>query len=292
MPQTRLPPSPGLRWLWKPPSRGSRQLGHSGLLLHRRPSLDAIMHVALARTGALPLLSRARHASMVVAGGKPANQVQCTIALVKNIVGSGVLTLPAGISRLSDNGADSSESLGLAALFLLGFGVLNGLGFLLIGEACAATSQGSYVGAWRETIGKRTSFIPALSSLFLCFLAAVACASVIGDVATDILSGLLGQDYDSLSRNGVLTAISAAILTPLCLLPSLAPLGTASVLGVLGIVVTGGAMAVRFLDGSYAVDGAFATLTVAAPAFHEAAPGVSGVSTFRSEPAPPFAAVC
>jgi hypothetical protein len=43
------------------------------------------------------------------------------------------------------------------------FGALNGLGFLLIGEACAVTSQRSYVGAWRETIGQGTSFILAVT---------------------------------------------------------------------------------------------------------------------------------
>ena len=43
------------------------------------------------------------------------------------------------------------------------FGAMNGLGFLLIGEACAVTSQRSYVGAWRETIGQGTSFILAVT---------------------------------------------------------------------------------------------------------------------------------
>ena len=216
-----------------------------------------------------------RHAplSMVVrsGSGKPATQLQCTVALVKNIVGTGVLTLPAGISRLSDGGASSSDSLTLAASLLLGFGVLNGFGFLLIGEACAATSQKSYVGAWRETLGARTSFIPALTSLFLCFLAAVSCCTVIEDVGTDIIASLSGIDLESLSREGVLVAFSAGVLTPLCLLPSLAPLGSASILGVAGILLTGSSMATRLLDGSYAAPmGTFASDVVAQPAFHDA----------------------
>ena len=207
---------------------------------------------------------------MIASGGtKPANQLQCTVALVKNIVGTGVLTLPAGISRLSDSGAASDEALGLAAFLLFAFGSLNGLGFLLIGEACAATSQGSYVGAWRETIGPRFSFVPALASLFLCLLVSVACVSVIADVGTDVLAGLLGTEYDALDHNAVLAAFSAAVLTPLCLLPSLAPLGTASIFGVVGILITGGAMAVRFADGSYLPTGTFAADAMAAPAFHD-----------------------
>ena len=193
------------------------------------------------------------------------------VALVKNIVGTGVLTLPAGISRLSDGGAYSSDVLGLATLLLITFGLLNGIGFLLIGEACAATSQGSYVGAWRETIGQRFSFVPALMSLFLCFVSSVACVSVIADVGTDVLAGLLGANYDAINHDAVLAAFSACVLTPLCLLPSLAPLGTASIFGVFGILVTGCAMATRLADGSYtAPGGTFVADAIAAPAFHDA----------------------
>ena len=53
--------------------------------------LPTAMRAAPALRPALPALQ------MVVSGGKPANEVQCTVALVKNIVGTGVLTLPAGI---------------------------------------------------------------------------------------------------------------------------------------------------------------------------------------------------
>ena len=124
------------------------------MLLHAAPS-----PLPLLRPAAFPPLI-----SAVISTGKPANEVQCTIALVKNIVGTGVLTLPAGISRLSDGGAASSDSLGFALVLMVAFAALNAFGFLLVGEACAATKQGSYVGAWRETIGPRTSFLPALAS--------------------------------------------------------------------------------------------------------------------------------
>ena len=231
-------------------------------MLHR----VAASHAA----AALPLL-RAPAASMLVATGKPANEVQCTVALVKNIVGSGVLTLPAGISVLSDRGAASEEVLVLSTVLLFLFGALNGLGFLLIGEACAATNEASYVGAWRSTVGKSTAWVPAFCSLCLTFLATVGCATVIGEVGTDTLAGVLG-DATQLDRNAVLAGFAATCLLPLCLLPSLAPLGTASVLGVGGLVFTGGAMAIRYFDGSYVPGtGAFAADVAATPAFHEAA---------------------
>ena len=195
--------------------------------------------------GALPALRHSPLLMVAPSTGKPATQLQCTVALVKNIVGTGVLSLPAGISRLSDGGASSTEALALASVLMLAFGALNGFGFWLIGDACAATSQKSYVGAWRASLGESTSFLPALMSLFLCFTGTVACATVIGELGTDLVAGVMHTSYESVSQTSVLAAFSVGILTPLCLLPSLAPLGSASLIGVLGILLTGGSMAVR-----------------------------------------------
>ena len=59
---------------------------------------------------------------VAMSAGKPANEAQCTVALIKNVVGTGVLSLPVGVSRLSDGGAASSEVLLPAAVMLLAFG--------------------------------------------------------------------------------------------------------------------------------------------------------------------------
>ena len=165
----------------------------------------------------LPML-RSASMSMVIASGKPANELQCTVALEKNIVGSGVLTLPAGISQLSDRGSSSDDVLSLSLVLLVVFGFLNGLGFLLIGEACAATNEGSYVGAWRSSVGKGTAWVPALCSLCLTFLATVGCATVIGDVGTDLVAGFTGATFDDLNRNSVLAGFATTCLLPFRLL--------------------------------------------------------------------------
>ncbi|KAL1499984.1 hypothetical protein AB1Y20_012662 [Prymnesium parvum] len=222
---------------------------------------------------ALPALRRAP-APLLFAGGQGGSKVselQCTVALVKNIVGTGVLTLPVGISRLSESGASSAEALAIASALLLIVGGLNAWGFVLIGEACAATRQGSYVGAWRKTMGPSLAFLPALASLVLCFTASVSCACVIADTATDLLAGALQVEFDALPRNAVLASIAAGVLAPLCLLPSLAPLGSASVFGVSGILITGIAMLTRLADGSYVPgQGAFSDMVQAAPQFTSA----------------------
>ena len=199
-----------------------------------------------------------------------ASEQQCTVALCKNIVGTGVLTLPAGVSHLSDAGASSSDALIVATIATLIFCVINAYGFFLIGEACCATRQASYVGAWRRTLGPEAAFIPALASLLLCFTAGVSCLTVIADIFTDLAAGAFSINYASLDKNLVLTSISAAALLPLCLLPSLAPLGTASVAGVAGVFITGGAMLSRLVDGSYETGGAYADAAIWTPSFHAA----------------------
>ena len=133
--------------------------------------------------------------------GGGASESQCVVALVKNIVGTGVLTLPAGVSRLSDNGMASSDALAVALALGILIGVLNTYGFVLVGEACSATGEASYVGAWRKTLGAQAAFLPALASLLLCFTAGVSCATVIADTFTDLLTGAFALGDGELSAH-------------------------------------------------------------------------------------------
>jgi len=198
-----------------------------------------------------PAVLRAGSVALGV-GGRGASEQQCTVALVKNIVGTGVLTLPAGIARLCDGGASAGEATTLAVVLMIGFGALAAWGFLLVGAACAHTRQSSFVGAWTATLGGGSSWLPALASLLLCSTAAISCATVLADTGTDLLSAFLSIPRDELSRNAVLAGTAGFFLTPLCLLPSLAPLGTASYFGVAGVGVAAVCMLARLVDGSYA----------------------------------------
>jgi hypothetical protein len=201
-----------------------------------------------AAAAAAPLL---RAGSVALHVNRGASEQQCTVALVKNIVGTGCLTLSAGTARLCDGGASIGEAIALATALMVAFGGLAAWGFLLIGETCAHTGQASYVGAWSRTLGGRSSFLPAIASLLLCSTAGIACAAVLADMGTELLAALLTIPPDALSRNGVLLCVAATMLTPLCLLPSLAPLGTVSYFGVAGVGITAACMLVRLFDGSY-----------------------------------------
>eukprot|EP00913_Durusdinium_trenchii_P020901 g19639.t1 len=65
---------------------------------------------------------------------------QSTVNLVKNIVGAGMLSLPAGVAAFSSSPKAVLPSLVLALLAAF----FSAYGFVLIAEACAATGESTY----------------------------------------------------------------------------------------------------------------------------------------------------
>ena len=108
-------------------------------------------------------------------GGGGATVGQLSLNMIKVVVGFGVLTLPSGMERLSDNGMSSAEALRLALLLLVLFGMLNSWTFVLIGEACERTGARTYTAAWHQTLGPRTAWLVTLSSILICFNLSVMC---------------------------------------------------------------------------------------------------------------------
>ena len=221
---------------------------------------------SFARSSKMMLSSETTAATPTTAAAAPpppaaSTQFSASANLVKNIVGTGVLTLPAGVARLSDGGLSSPEALGLSALLLVAFGAMNAWGFALLGEACARTGATTYAGVWRASLGPRYAAVPAVASLFLTFTASVACLSVIADGATDLCSALTGIDYFALPRDAILVALVGAVLAPICSLRSLAPLATPSKIGVVGTVVAAAALLAVAAGGDYAPGGALADAT-------------------------------
>lgn len=80
--------------------------------------------------------------------------------LVKSIVGAGVLSLPAGIAAF---GNAPSAVLPAVALICM-IGGFSAYGFSLIGRVCSYTGGQSYRGAWSESVGDETSWIPGESN--------------------------------------------------------------------------------------------------------------------------------
>lgn len=202
--------------------------------------------------------------------------------LAKSVIGAGVLALPGSaedlVSKAEAAGVGHDTALtSLVAMFTV-FAALNASGFYLIADTCARTGAKSFQEAWSRTIGTSTAWMPALASLICCLTGTVACASVIGGTATDLVSAATGAHLTSTSHDALLFGLSGTILLPLCLLPSLAPLAFASALGLAGVLLLAVIMVVRMADGSYLPGGEFADAVASVTSAAEA------VATF-SDPA-------
>jgi amino acid permease len=139
----------------------------------------------------------------------------------------------------------NSPSAIISALLLIAIiGGLSGYGFALIGKVCAYTGATSYRDAWNRSVGKETSWIPAYSATCKTFMACLAISMVLADTFATLLNR-------TEQRNTVLVGFTTLILLPLCWMKSLAALAPFSLLGIVGMIFTGGAMALRFFDKSY-----------------------------------------
>ncbi|CAE8688327.1 unnamed protein product [Polarella glacialis] len=184
-----------------------------------------------------------------------------SLNLAKNLAGSGILSLPAGVAAFSS----SPAALGPALLMLLVAAVLSTYSFYLIGEVCEDTESSSWSGAWEKSV-KKGKWVPQLVVILQCFGGAVVYAMVIGDLFSSLLQGLGFLPAIFSARSTVIAAISAVVLYPLCCLRSFGPLAKFSLLGTVGTSYVVMFVTKRFFDGSYAAGGAFYQPLVASAA--------------------------
>lgn len=175
--------------------------------------------------------------------GEGASVTASSLNLAKNLVGSGVLSLPSGVAAFSA----SPSALVPAMLLLVAATLISAYGFVLIGRACEASGSDTFGGAWNGTI-HRGAWFPALACLLECLGGSVIYAMVLGDV----FSPLLG-----VNRNTLICVLGATVLFPLCSLGSFKQLAKFSLLGTIASCFVPFVVAKRFLDGSYAAGGAF-----------------------------------
>lgn len=177
---------------------------------------------------------------------------QSSFNLVKNIVGCGVLSLPAGVAALSDKRAALLPALGLLAFIA----TLSGYCFSLLGQACYATGTTTYGDAWEKSVGPKSAWIPKFVCTTKTGIACLAYSMIIADSFSSIFTAV-GAPAALCSRNAALQLITATVITPLCLLRSFAALAPFSMFGVGGMVYTTGFMGVRWWQGAYKPGGKF-----------------------------------
>ncbi|CAJ1388164.1 unnamed protein product [Effrenium voratum] len=182
----------------------------------------------------------------------PASVRAASLNLAKNLVGSGILSLPAGVAAFSS----SSRALPLALAVLALCATLSAYTFYVIGKVCQQTETSTFGAAWEKSL-KSGKWIPQCICIFECLGGAVVYAMVLGDVFSGLLQSAPVPALLA-SRSTVILVISA-VLFPLCCLRSFAQLAKFSLLGTLATTYVVIFVVKRFLDGSYAAGGAFYT---------------------------------
>ncbi|CAM9390153.1 unnamed protein product, partial [Phaeothamnion confervicola] len=172
--------------------------------------------------------------------------------LVKNIMGAGMLSLPAGVAAFSD----AKSSILPATAIIAVLGTISAYTFSLIGRSCSETAAESYEQSWARTVSTKTAWLPAGACVSTCFAGCLAYTIIIGDSFSALLK-TFGAPAAVSARSTVIMAASALVLLPLGLLKNLSALGFTSMLGTSGLLYTAIMMAVRFFDGSYAPGGRF-----------------------------------
>jgi amino acid permease len=150
-----------------------------------------------------------------------------------------------------------------ATVLIALMGVISAYTFALIGRVCRSTNTMSYAEAWDATVGKSTSSIIAFSCFIDCWFGNLSYSMILADTVTNLLASI----GIAATRTQSLLGVTGIVLVPLCLMKNLASLAPFSLVGIIGMLYTTMAMAIRFFGGTYAMpDGKFLT-TVAAPVF-------------------------
>lgn len=211
------------------------------------------------------ILPRTTHYPLLMAGagsGEANNSLSgqtpmpnCIVNLMKNIVGSGVLTLAAGVAAISDSPGVVAVGLGIALVFAL----LAGYCFALVGRVSEMTGGKSYTENWGLTVGDSSKWIPNVIVVFKTWSACLIYSMIIGDLFTDlaITAGITQIAGIAVNRNSIIIFSHLFGLLPLCLLRSFTMLSYASFLGIGGLIFTAFFMLLRLIEGSYAPGGLF-----------------------------------
>ena len=143
-------------------------------------------------------------------------------------------------------------------------GSISAYTFSLIGRVCADTKTSSYSEAWDATVGTSTSWLIAFSCFIDCFAGNLSYSMILADTFQALASGM----GIAMTRTQSLLGITGLVLLPLCFLKNLASLAPFSLVGIMGMLYTTVAMAMRYFGKAYAVPGGqFVETALAVPVF-------------------------
>ena len=175
--------------------------------------------------------------------------------LIKGAVGSGVLSLPAGVAAIGDVKAAivpaSSMLFTLGAISAYTFHLLGRLTVVANNESVddASASKVTSIGQlWEKEIGSSSSWLISAAIFLTCFGTCLAYSIILGDTLTS-LAQTFGINGLFATRRANIAAISLCGVYPLSCLKSLAALAPVSLTGIVGILITCVVMAIRALPG-------------------------------------------
>jgi hypothetical protein len=114
--------------------------------------------------------------------------------LIKNIVGSGGLSLPAGIAAFGN----APSAIIPAILVILLMGIVNAYSFSLLGRVCSVTKSKTYQDAWDRSVGRRGTKLNVWVGLVVTGKAILGCWSfsiVIASTCQPLLQNLIHCHY-------------------------------------------------------------------------------------------------
>lgn len=174
--------------------------------------------------------------------------------LVKNIVGSGGLSLPAGIAAFGNHPTAVIPALGV----ILAMGILNAYSFSLLGRVCSVSKSKTYQEAWDRTVGRRFGTKYNLwVGLVVTGKAILGCWSFSLVIASTCQPLLQTLGLHLVTKSETLLGITVLVLLPLCLLEKLSSLAFFSIIGQLGTLMTAFTIMLRYFDGTYRPGGKF-----------------------------------
>lgn len=172
------------------------------------------------------------------------------VNLAKNIIGGGMLALPAGLAAGAGTGY-------IPAFLLLAFSaVSSAYTFILVGRSVEATKSNSFKEAWSRTVGPSHAWIVDYAITALAFGVCIVYACFVGDTFTSLLKGAGLPEWLS-SREASILGVTLTVLFPLTLLRDLSALQYSSYVGIGAVLYTVVFIALRWYDGSYAKGGRF-----------------------------------
>jgi sodium-coupled neutral amino acid transporter 11 len=205
--------------------------------------------------------------------------------LIKGAVGSGVLSLPAGVAAIGD--VKSAIIPASSILFTLGaisaytFHLLGRLTVVANNEASSNIKVTSIGQLWEKEVGASSSWLISAAIFLTCFGTCLAYSIILGDTLSSLaqtfgISGLLA------TRRVNIVAISLLGVYPLSCLKSLAALAPVSLTGIVGILITCVVMTMRALPGGMYSSTAAVNYLASLPADLRPSFGVTGLRSAKS----------